>query len=126
MRYISLTCNHCDAWLEVPARTKLLTCPACSTELEVLRSDDTPRTKILDASETIDSQLELDKLDREWDEQKELYGSVGTMKKLQLITRLAMVAGIVLVAYGVTVDMRHLGGPGPGPVPYVCIFLTRS
>ena len=33
------------------------------------------------------------------------------------------IIGLVLVYYGVAVDRTHLGGPSPGPVPYVCMFL---
>jgi hypothetical protein len=89
----------------------------------VHRSGDTSHTEVLEASRTANPELELEKLDREWDEEKRCYRSVSRLQTLQLVVWLAMIVGIVLIGYGVTVDMKHLGGPGPGPVPYVCMFL---
>jgi len=123
MKTLTLTCNQCGEPLEVPEGTRFLTCTACSSQLEVHRSGSTAYTEVLEATETAKLELELEKLDREWMEEKERHGSVGTLRLLQHVTLLAMIVGLVLAGYGVAVDMKHLGGPGPGPVPYVCMFL---
>ena len=73
---------------------------------------------------TVSPELELEKLDRKWREELECHGPIGTLKVLQRVMWLAMTVGLVFVGYGVTVDMKHLGGTGPGPAPYVCMFLV--
>ena len=123
MTAISLTCNQCGESLEVPEETRFLTCTACSSQLEVHRSGTTAYTEVLEATETAKLELELEKLKAEWMKEEERLGSVGTLQLLQYVMWLAMIVGLVLAGYGVAVDMEHLGGPGPGPVPYVCIFL---
>ena len=47
-------------------------------------------------------------------------GGAGLWLRLALV--LSMLVGLVLVGYGVDVDQRHLGGPSPGPTPFVCMI----
>ena len=107
----------------MPEGTRFLTCTACSSQLKVHRSGSTAYTEALEATDTAKLELELEKLRAEWIKEQERLGSVGTLSLLQHGTSLAMIVGLVLAGYGVAVDMEHVGGPGPGPVPYVCIFL---
>ena len=123
MKTSTLTCNQCGASLKVPEETRFLTCTSCSSQLEVHRSGDAAYTEVLEATDTAKLELELEKLKADWLREKERHRSVGTLSLLQHGTLLAMIVGLVLAGYGVAVDMEHLGGPGPGPVPYVCIFL---
>ena len=123
MPLMSLTCKQCEASLELPKGTRFLTCPACSSQLEVHHSGNTAHTEVLKATKTVSPELELEKLDRAWREEEERHGPIGTLQVLQHVMWLVMIVGLVLAGYGVAVDMEHLGGPGPGPVPYVCIFL---
>jgi hypothetical protein len=123
MTALTLTCNQCGASLEVPEETRFLTCTACSYRLEVHRSDDAAYTEVLEVTDSAKLELELERLKADRVTEKERHGSVGTLSLLQHGTLLAMIVGLVLAGYGVAVDMQHLGGPGPGPVPYVCIFL---
>ncbi len=53
------------------------------------RAGDTAHTEVLGATETDNPELELEKLNREWREEEERFGSVGTFKRLQLTTWLA-------------------------------------
>lgn len=126
MTTLTLSCNHCGESLEVPEETRFLTCTACSSRLEVHRSGGTAYTKVLETTEAAKLELELEKLKAEWMKEEERLGSVGTLQLLQYVMWAAMIVGLVLAGYGVAVDMEHLGGPGPGPLPYVCIFLGLS
>ena len=47
--------------------------------------------------------------------------AAGLVFRLALVV--AMLVGLVLVGYGVEVDQSHLGGPSPGPMPFVCMIL---
>ena len=81
MKILALTCNHCGAPLEVPAKTRFLTCTFCSSQLEVHRSGNAAYTEVLkalqeqaeqvaDDVETLKLKRDLDELDRKWIEER--------------------------------------------------------
>ena len=119
MKILTLTCNRCGESLEVAEAAKFITCTACSSQLEVHRSGSTACTDALEAVEPVKAEIELEKLDREWTEKKRL---VRSLKLCQLVAFLAMIAGLVVVGCVGAAQMKHLGGPGPGPPLYACIF----
>jgi hypothetical protein len=93
----------------------------------VHRSGSTAYAEVLETVEpgeveAVKLKLHLEKLDQEWMEENERHGSVRTLQLVVFIMWLAMIAGLLLVMFGAAVDMKHLGGPVPGPVPYVCMI----
>jgi hypothetical protein len=77
MKLINLTCNHCGAPLEAAEGTKFLTCRFCSSRLAIEHSESAFYTRVLEAIEnqtsalsqdleTIKIQNEIERLDREW------------------------------------------------------------
>ena len=84
MKLLTLTCNECGAPLEVPAKTKFLTCSYCSARLAVQHSSSAVYTEVLetigrrteqlaDDVETLKLQNRLLRLDREWSEERQRY-----------------------------------------------------
>jgi uncharacterized Zn finger protein (UPF0148 family) len=82
MKLINLTCNHCGAPLEVAEGTKFVTCRFCSSRLAIEHSESAFYTRVLEALEnqtsvlsqdleTIKVQNEIERLDREWQMQRE-------------------------------------------------------
>lgn len=77
MQLISLNCNHCGAPLEVPAKTRFLTCSYCQSRLEVHTSGNAVYSEVLEAIgertekiaedvEALKLHTELEELDRQW------------------------------------------------------------
>lgn len=77
MKVLTVSCNHCGAPLEVPAKTRFLTCSYCSARLEVHRSDSAVYTEVLEAIDQrtqkiaddvayLKLQSDLEQLDRQW------------------------------------------------------------
>jgi DNA-directed RNA polymerase subunit RPC12/RpoP len=84
MKLVSLSCDHCGAPLEVPEKTKFVTCTYCSSRLvvrqtggaaytEVLEALDERTEKIADDVEILKLQSQLDRLDHQWMLERERY-----------------------------------------------------
>jgi hypothetical protein len=115
MKILTLTCNQCGAPLEVPAKTRFLTCTFCSSQLEVHRSGNAAYTEVLEAVqkrteevaddvETIELKLELEKLDREWKEERKRHlfqNSVPTKGTAAGLAVFGVVIGIACIGVGV-------------------------
>jgi len=82
MKTINLTCNHCGAPLEVAEGTNFVTCRFCSSRLAVEHSESAFYTRVVEAIEqqtnalsqdleTIKLQNEIERLDREWQMDRE-------------------------------------------------------
>jgi LSD1 subclass zinc finger protein len=92
MELVSLVCGHCGAPLEVPEGTRYVTCGYCSSKLEVHRSGGAIYTEVLEALqrrteeiaddvEILKLQNELERIDREWQIEREkrlVHGKHGT------------------------------------------------
>jgi len=112
MKTINLTCNHCGAPLEVAEEAKFVTCRFCSSRLAVEHSDSAFYTRVVEAIEqqtnalsqdleTIKVQNEIERLDREWQMQREQLCHRGKDGQLREPTVPATVVGSVLfVAFG--------------------------
>ncbi|MFT7677849.1 MAG: hypothetical protein ACI8QC_001835 [Planctomycetota bacterium] len=88
MKLLALNCNQCGAPLEVPEKANFLTCAFCSVRLAVKRTDSAAYTEVLEAIderteriaedvETIKLQNKLERLDREWSEQRQSFMTLG-------------------------------------------------
>jgi DNA-directed RNA polymerase subunit RPC12/RpoP len=84
MKLLTLSCNECGAPLEVPAEAKYVTCGYCSARLAVQRTSNAVYTEVLEKIgeqteklaqdvEILKLQNELERLDREWSDQREQY-----------------------------------------------------
>lgn len=105
MKVLSLTCNSCGAPLEVPPKTRFLTCAFCDARLEVQQTGSAHFTHVLEAVETlrddvgtIKLQNELARLDREWQMERERYMTTDQHGRTSLPTR---AGGIGTIAIGI-------------------------
>jgi DNA-directed RNA polymerase subunit RPC12/RpoP len=109
MELVSLTCGHCGAPLEVPEGTRYVTCGYCSSKLEVHRSGGAIYTQVLEALqkrteeiaddvEILKLQNELERIDREWQENRQrcmIRGKHGSMREPSPI------AGTIACLFGI-------------------------
>ena len=84
MKLISLVCNHCGGTLEIPEETRYLTCQFCKTNLMVessgnafftseLEELDRKTDQIADEVESLKRENDINRLDRNWESQKEKF-----------------------------------------------------
>ncbi len=84
MEIVSLNCNSCGAPLDVEAGTNFVTCIHCGARLAVKRTGNSAYTEILEKLdkktdaiaaqlEEITRQNEIDRIDREWEQEREKY-----------------------------------------------------
>jgi DNA-directed RNA polymerase subunit RPC12/RpoP len=125
MELLSLACGHCGAPLEVPAGTRYVTCGYCSSKLEVHRSGGAIYTEVLEALqkrteeiaddvEILKLQNELERLDREWQTDREscmTRGKDGSLSEPSPIAGTIM--GLVVIGIGIfwTVTAAQMSPP---------------
>jgi LSD1 subclass zinc finger protein len=84
MEIVSLNCNSCGAPLQVTAGTNYVTCTHCGARLAVKRTGNSAYTEILEKLdqktdaiaaqlEEITRQNEVERIDREWEQEREKY-----------------------------------------------------
>lgn len=84
MEIVSLNCNSCGAPLDAGVGTNYITCTHCGARLAVKRTGNSAYTEILEKldqkTETIAAQLEeirrqneVERIDREWEQEREKY-----------------------------------------------------
>lgn len=84
MKLLELNCNHCGAPLEVPVKTRFLTCNFCSSKLAVQRSESAAYTEVLEVLEARTEDIARDvevlkleqrlaRLDRDWEHNRKRY-----------------------------------------------------
>jgi LSD1 subclass zinc finger protein len=133
MESVSLSCGHCGAPLEVPAGTRFVTCAFCSARLEVHQSGNALYTSVLGAIETntekiagdldtIKTQNELERCDREWAQEREGYmvhGKDGTTATPSAAG--SLIAAAVAGGFGIlwTVITFTISASAPHPLFYV-------
>ncbi len=82
MRVIRLVCNNCGGALEVSKKARFVTCMFCNTALSIQKSEGAAYTETLEKIEertetiaedveTLKVQNELQRLDREWDNERQ-------------------------------------------------------
>ena len=113
MKLLNLTCNHCGAPLEVPAKTKFLTCSYCSSRLAVQHSGNAFYTEVLEALEERTEQIaedveiikvqnKLDQLDREWMAQRENHMVRGKHGEYRVPSKAgSMIGAAIAVVFGI-------------------------
>ena len=81
MNLVSVSCNHCGASLEFPQKTKFVTCSYCQSKLKVETHGSAHYTQeileevreVADDVEVIKLQNRLERLDREWTEERKKF-----------------------------------------------------
>lgn len=80
MKALSLSCNHCGAALSVPEKTNFVTCSYCSSRLKIQKEGGAVYSEVLeevkeiaDDVSIIKMQNRLERLDREWQKERETY-----------------------------------------------------
>lgn len=113
MKLYSVSCQHCGAPLEVPARVKQLTCQFCGTRLKVQQTGSAIYTEALEEisaatdriaqnTDYIKLQNELERIDREWALEKESFMVRGKDGQMSVPSRGAsLFGGIFIVGFGI-------------------------
>ena len=60
MKILSLTCNHCGAPLEVPAKARFVTCTFCSSRLKITQEGNAAFTELLETLQDTTREIQED------------------------------------------------------------------
>lgn len=128
----SVACNRCGSLLDVPPAARFITCRACNSSLSVQRSatsvwtEPTTEDRLERLEENVDrlaSRDELDRLDRQWEREREEYMISNKHGVRSLPNKSAsVIMGVVvsvfgamwmIFAFGITSGFGDMpGGPG--------------
>jgi hypothetical protein len=125
---LSASCNKCGASLELPPGLRFATCQFCGSRLEVRFTGGVVYTEVLDASADGDRQIahdlqliklqnELNRLDQEWNLERERYRIHHIRGQTSLPTSghvaISVLGGLVAVAFGIfwIVSLSDHDGP---------------
>ena len=127
MKILNVSCNNCGAPLEVPHKTRFLTCTFCESRLEVQRTDSAYYTNVLevvqqavhevkDDMETIKLQNDLERIDREWNMEREKWlttdkhgGRHAPSAGVAIAIMIGAIAGGVFIMANAPDQMRLFG-----------------
>lgn len=124
MQLLSLTCQHCGAPLEVPAKITQLTCQFCGTRLKVQRTGSAAYTETLeevahsvarvaDNTDQLKIEQEIARLDREWMMSRDQFMVRSKNGQLDIPTRTsAAIAGLIVVVFGIIWTVMATGIAG--------------
>lgn len=136
-----VSCNHCGAPLDVPAKVRFVTCTYCESRLEIHREGSAAFSEVLEAVEANTREIaddvevirlnsEIEQLDREWTLEREKYMITGKHGHQHLPSKQGgFVGGIVVIGFGVlwtivafviASSMARSGfGSGPGKAAFL-------
>lgn len=135
MNLLSVRCNHCGAPLQVGEAARFVTCQFCRTELTVERTDSAVFTQKLseihehtaqmaEDLEVIRLQNDLEKLDREWQMERERYMVTGQHgHKHEPGTFGSLVGGAVAVIAGIVWIAITSGHGAPSFFPLMGVVI---
>ena len=145
MELLSLACGHCGAPLEVPEGTHYVTCGYCSAKLEVHRSGGAIYTEVLEAIqkrtdeladevEILKLQNELERIDREWQVEREscmIRGQHGNLREPSLLIGgfigiASIVSGVVFLAIGIKYPPVFLFGMAGVGLGFCSLFVEMK
>lgn len=132
-RVVSVQCNHCGAPLDVEETTRFATCGHCGSKLEIKHTGSAYFTSVLERLdqttqsmaenlEVIRLQNELERVDREWDLERQKYAVRDKQGNISYPDGpTSIVGGVVGVVFGVlwTIMACAITGSAPdvGPFP---------
>jgi LSD1 subclass zinc finger protein len=142
MKAESLVCNNCGAPLSVPRNANYVVCAHCGSHLAIKRTESAHYTEVLqrlderaeqmsESLEAIQLQNELERIDREWQIEREKYRIEGRNGSSTLPSGggaiVAVIAGVVAVLFGVvwTNMASSMGAPGWFPF-FGLIFIMAA
>ncbi len=108
MKIISLACNNCGAPLDVPVKTRFLTCNFCDAKLEVQRNESASFTAVLESVNELRSDVqelklksELEQVDRDWERERGELLVTDKHGRSSVPSGIHLVGVVVAVAFGV-------------------------
>jgi hypothetical protein len=125
MKLISVNCNGCGAPLNVGPNTRFVTCVQCGARLAVVRSESSAYTEMLEQldkkTDAIAEQLaeiqrhnEVERIDREWELEKQQWMTVGKDgSKSEPNADASMFGAVIMVVFGI-LWMMFAAGIGGG------------
>jgi len=136
MEIVLVNCNGCGAALDVGPDTRFVTCAQCGARLAVKRSATAAYTEILEGLDrktdaiaeklaTIERQNELERIDREWEQEREQYlltGRHGT--KSEPNAAMGVVMAVVVGGFGLFWTVGAVGAGGGGIAFLGLIFVA--
>ena len=130
MKVTKVCCQGCGADLQIDETIRFVTCNYCNARLEVVHDKTVTHTKQLDKIERTTEQLannlkvielqnDLERLDREWENQRNgllVRGKDGSLTEPSAAG--SMVVGVIVIAFGIfwTVKASGMGAPGFFPL----------
>jgi hypothetical protein len=127
---LSVACNNCGAPLEVAPATNFVTCKHCGSQLAIRRTGSSLYTELLEKldrrTEGMSDQLaeiayraELERIDREWDEERRAYlvrdKHGNTHEPNALGAKISAAIAIVFGLFFSAVSCNMVGPMGDGP-----------
>jgi hypothetical protein len=126
MKVTKVCCQGCGADLQIDESIRFVTCNYCNARLEVVHDETVTHTKQLDKIErttvelannlkVIELQNDLERLDREWDNQRNgllVRSKDGSLSEPSSAG--SVVGGVVVIVFGIfwTVTAAGMGAPG--------------
>lgn len=139
MKLLALSCNHCGAPIEAPAKAKFLTCRYCNSRLAVKQSDGAYYTELLetldqrtkDIAEDIEAlrvQNQILQLDNEWTQDRDTYMSTDQRGRRSVPSKAgAIMMGVFMPVVGVIWMVFTVGMGAPGFFPcFGIIFIAAG
>lgn len=130
MKVTKVCCQGCGADLQIDESIRFVTCNYCHARLEVVHDATVTHTRQLDKIERTTEQLadnlrvielqnDLERLDREWDSQRQtllVRSKHGNLSEPSAAG--SMVVGVVVVGFGIfwTIMAASMGAPGFFPL----------
>jgi hypothetical protein len=126
MEIILVNCNGCGAALDVGPDTRFATCAQCGARLAVKRSESAAYTEVLEKLERktdaiadqlaeIQKQNELERIDREWEQEREGYMvSHKSGRRTEPSATMGIIVAIVAGVFGIIWigSALSMGAPG--------------
>ncbi|MCO8122081.1 hypothetical protein NHH03_10055 [Stieleria sp. TO1_6] len=138
MKVISLTCNHCGAPLEVPAKARFVTCGFCEARLAIEHTGNSYTTSVLEELQETTAKLaqdvaqikqssEIDRLDSQWLQTRSQHMVTNKNGHQSLPTKGgAIIGGVVITLFGLFWTVMALGitsaGAGMGAPGVIRLF----
>lgn len=130
MKVTKVCCQGCGADLQVGEGIRFVTCNYCNARLEVVHDETVTHTKQLDKIEqkteqmannlkVIELQNDLERLDREWADQRNtllVRGKDGSLSEPSSAG--SVVGGVIVILFGIfwTIGAASMGAPGFFPL----------
>jgi len=118
MALLSVRCNHCGAPIEVGESTRFATCQFCNSQLQVTQTASSAYTEVVQQIaeqntrmmgnlRVIEVQNELERLDREWGEERCHYYIKGKDGHKHRPSTLGGIIGFVIAAVAAVIAISH-------------------